>query len=110
MKEVYTDIMALTQGDKNWLKKEMFDLLVDFHETVAKPTMEMIMKDGEDRIKDELGGKIDVVDLKLTKMLDHHSEKIEDHEKRITELSEQRWKVSTYNRLRRKTSPSLKIT
>lgn len=71
-------------------KKEMFDLLVDFHESVAKPTMEMLIKDSEERIKNEigesLGAKIDVVDLKLTKMLDRHSEKLDEHEERVVKL------------------------
>lgn len=92
MKEVYTGVMALTQDDKKWLKEEMYDLLVDFHENVAKPTMEHLIKHSEKRVKsglnESLGAKIDVVDLKLTKILDHHSEKLDDHEEQIERLEE----------------------
>jgi len=69
-------------------KSEMMELLIEFHEEVAKPTMEMMIKNAKEEIKDDLGAKIDVIDLKLTKMLDRHSEKNGDYEERISSLED----------------------
>lgn len=66
-------------------KKEMFDLLVDFHETVAKPTMEMLIKDSEKRITKDLGGRLD----KVEERLDGVEEKIDNLGKKFDVMKEE---------------------
>ena len=63
-------------------KKEMYDLLVDFHENITTPTIKAIVQESEERVT----ARIDSVDMKLTKMLDRHSQKLDDHEEQIEKL------------------------
>lgn len=57
----------------------MMELLVDFHEKVAYPSMETLI---EERVE----SGINKIDRKLTRMLDQHSEKLDEHEDRIGKL------------------------
>ncbi len=66
----------------------MLDLLTDFHEKVVYPAMETLVKDNGEDIKEELGAKIDAIDLRLTKIIDHQSEKLDDHDRRLVSLEE----------------------
>jgi len=80
--------MALTQTDKKWFKDSMMDLLTEFHDEVARPHMEGMIKESEERVKEELGAKMDAIDLRLTKIIDHHSEKLDNHERRLGQIEE----------------------
>ena len=68
------------------------DLITGFHEQVVYPAMETLEKSrvgkSEENIKEELGAKIDAIDLRLTKIIDHHSEKLDDHDRRLGRLEE----------------------
>jgi hypothetical protein len=78
--------MALTKQDKTWIKDATIEGVVGGLNDVMIPAMENMEK----RITEDLTDKINSLDKKLVKMLDHHSNKLDNHEERIEDLEAKR--------------------
>ena len=111
---MYDEFMSLTQNDLNKLgtlmdeklvgkmgemidknndkmlfrlSKLMDERLIKFHEEVTEPMANNIY----DRLHDEISLVADNtyrIEKKLDRVADHHSEKVDDHEKRIVRLEQ----------------------
>ena len=57
--------MAFSSADKKWFKESMYDLMLDFHENVTTPTIKAVVQESEERIMNDLGGRLDKVEERL---------------------------------------------
>ncbi len=81
--------MALDSKDLEKLGALMDERLLKFHEEVTEPMVNNIYE----RMHDEISVVADNtyrIEKKLDSVTDHHSEKIDDHEKRIVRLEKDR--------------------
>lgn len=86
--------MALTKGDLQKIgevvEKKMDERLLKFSNEVTEPAVGRIVETAINEAKEELtnhfDGQIAKLERKLDQVTDHHSEKLDDHEKRIGKL------------------------
>lgn len=78
--------MTKKNGFSKDQKEELAEFFASAFREVAIPAIETAIETAAERLREDIGDRIEKLDSKLVHITDHHGDKLDNHEKRIKKL------------------------